>query len=131
MQLERGRPDRAASLRLAIARQVAVGYHRRMIPRREALTQLARLVGRDLFIERFGSPQTTEAEDEELAALTDDRLAEIARGLIAEAASSDDVLDAASAEEYLEDRLRTLADFFSDELQASLRVAFAESTKDW
>ena len=131
MQLERGRPVWAASLRLAIARQVAVGYDRRMIPRREALTQLARLVGRDLFIERFGSPQTTEAEDEELAALTDDRLAEIARGLIAEAASSDDVLDAASAEEYLEDRLRTLADFFSDELQASLRVAFAEGTKDW
>ena len=131
MQLERGRPVWAASLRLAIARQVAVGYHRRRIPRREALTQLARLVGRDLFIERFGSPQTTEAEDEELAALTDDRLAEIARGLIAEAASSDDVLDAASAEEYLEDRLRTLADFFSDELQASLRVAFAEGTKDW
>ena len=131
MQLKRGRPVWAASLRLAIARQVAVGYHRRMIPRREALTQLARLVGLDLFIERFGSPQTTEAEDEELAALIDGRLAEIARGLIAEAAASDDVLDAASAEEYLEDRLRTLADFFSDELQASLRVAFAESTKDW
>ena len=131
MQLERGRPVWAASLRLAIARQVAVGYHRRMIPRREALTQLARLVGLDLFIERFGSPQTTEAGDEELAALIDGRLAEIARGLIAEAAASDDVLDAASAEEYLEDRLRTLANFFSEELQASLRVAFAEGTKDW
>ncbi len=102
-----------------------------MIPRREALTQLARLVGLDLFIERFGSPQTTTAADEELAALIDDRLAEIARGLIAEAAASDDVLDAASAQEFLEDRLRTLADFLSDEQQASLRTAFAQGTKDW
>jgi hypothetical protein len=68
-----------------------------MIPRREALTQLARLVGPELFIERFGSPQTTEAADEELAALIDERRPEIARGLIAEAAASDDVLDASSA----------------------------------
>ena len=102
-----------------------------MIPRREALTQLARLVGLDLFIERFGPPQTTEAADEELAALIDERLGEIARGLTAEAAASDDVLDAASANEYLEDRLRTLADFFSAEQQASLRAAFAEGIKDW
>lgn len=102
-----------------------------MIPRREALTQLARLVGLDLFTERFGPPQTTEAKDEELAALIDDRLGEIARGLTAEAAASDDVLDTASAEEYLEDRLRTLAGFFSEEQQTSLRAAFAEGTKDW
>ena len=102
-----------------------------MIPRREALTQLARLVGPDLFLERFGPPQTTEAADEELAALIDDLLGEIARGLTAEAAASDDVLDAASANEYLEDRLRTLADFFSAEQQASLRAAFAEGIKDW
>ena len=102
-----------------------------MIPRREALTQLARLVGPGLFLERFGPPQTTEAKDEELAALIDDRLGEIACGLTAEAAASDDVLDAASANEYLEDRLRTLADFFSAEQQASLRAAFAEGIKDW
>lgn len=102
-----------------------------MIPRREALTQLARLVGLDLFLERFGPPQTTEATDEELAALIDDRLGEVARGLTAEAAASDDVLDAASAADYLEDRLRTLADFLSEEQQASLRAAFAEGTKDW
>ncbi len=131
MQLERGRPTRAASLHLAVASQAAVGYHRRMIPRREALTQLARLVGLDLFLERFGSPQTTDAADEELAALIEDRLDEIARGLIAEAAASDDVLGAATAEEYLEDRLRTLADFLSEEQQASLRTAFTEGTKDW
>lgn len=102
-----------------------------MIPRREALTQLARLVGLDLFLERFGSPQTTDVADEDLAALVDDRLEEIARGLIAEAAASDDVLDAASAQEFLEDRLRTLADFLSEEQQASLRAAFIQGTKDW
>ena len=115
----------------SVAHQASVGYHRRMIPRREALTQLARLVGLDLFIDRFGPPQTTEAKDEELAALIDDRLGEIARGLTAEAAASDDVLDTASAQEYLEDRLRTLVGFFSEEQRASLRAAFAEGTKDW
>ncbi len=131
MHLERGRPDRAASSHLIVASQAAVGYDRRMIPRREALTQLARLAGLDLFVERFGSPQTTDASDEDLAALIDDRLREIARALIAEAAASDDVLDAASAQEYLEDRLRTLADFLSEEQQASLRAAFIQGTKDW
>lgn len=102
-----------------------------MIPRRETLTQLARLIGIDLYTERFGSPQTTEPTDEELAALIDDRLGEIADGLIAEAAASDDVLDAGSAEEYLADRLRTLAGFLSEQQQTSLRTAFAEGTKDW
>ncbi len=102
-----------------------------MIPRREALTQLARLVGLELFIERFGPPQITDAADEDLAALIDDRLGEVARGLVAEAASSDDVLDSASAQEYLEDRLRILADFLSEEQGASLRAAFTEGTKDW
>ena len=102
-----------------------------MIPRREALTQLARLVGLDLFVERFGSPQTTETADEELAAVVDDRLGEIARGLLAEAAASDDVLNAESAEEYVNDRLRTLADFLSEEQQAALLAAFAEGTQGW
>ena len=102
-----------------------------MIPRRETLTQLARLIGIDLYIERFGSPQTAEPTDEELAVLIDDRLGEIADGLIAEAAASDDVLDAGSAEDYLDDRLRTLAGFLSEGQQTSLRAAFAAGTKDW
>ena len=102
-----------------------------MIPRRETLTQLARLIGSDLFFERFGSPQTADPADEELAALIDDRAGVIAKGLIAEAAASDDVLNAASAQEYLEDRLRTLADFISQEQLESLRAAFIQGTKDW
>ncbi len=102
-----------------------------MIPRREALTQLARLIGNDLFLERFGSPQTAEPADEELATLIDDQLGVIAKGLIAEAAASDDVLDTGSAQEYLEDRLRTLAGFFSEDQLESLRSAFTEGVKDW
>ena len=102
-----------------------------MTPRRQTLTQLARLIGFDLYVDRIGSPQTTEPADEELAALIHERIGEIADGLMAEAAASDDVLDAASAEEYLEDRLRTLAGFFSEEQRVSLRAAFTAGMKDW
>ncbi len=102
-----------------------------MIPHREAMMQLARLISLEHFLERFGSPQTAEPEPEALTALIQERLAAIASGLVGEAAASDDVIDATSAEMYLEDRLRTFSDLIGQEQQGSLRAAFRDSTKDW
>ena len=106
-------------------------YHRLVIPRRERLLQLARLLGIEAFTERFGPPQTAEPPVDALRALVDERLEAIAWALVEEAAASDDVIDAASAASYLEDRLATLGDLLSDEQAERLRAAFREGTAGW
>ena len=108
-----------------------VGYHRRMIPRRESMVQLARLIGLEQFLERFGSPHTAEPNTESLAALVEERLDAIANGLVAEAAASDDVIDRVSAQTFFKDRLKTLGELIGEGNQRALATAFAESTKDW
>lgn len=106
-------------------------YHRPVIPPRERLLQLARLVGLDAFTQRFGSPQTAEPDGDALCALIDERLDDIARSLVEEAAASDDVIDADSAQVYLEDRLGTLGDLLTGGQTERLRDSFRERTKDW
>ena len=106
-------------------------YHRRVAPTRERILQLARLAGVDAFVERFGSPQTAEPDAASLAALIDDRLDAIAAALVEEAAASDDVIDITSAQSYLDDRLRSLADLLSTEQAERIRAAFQERTKAW
>ncbi len=102
-----------------------------MIPQRERLLQLARLAGVDAFTERFGPPQSAAPEPGALRTLVDERLGDIARALVEEAAASDDVTDTTSAVAYLEDRLATLGDLFSAEQVQALRAAFRERTKEW
>ncbi len=104
-----------------------------MIPSRERLLQLARLVGHDVFIERFGPPLLLETEPaaDALSALVEERIDHVARGLVEEAAASDDVIDAASAVAYLEDRLRTLDELLTPQQAARIRSAFREGIASW
>ncbi len=102
-----------------------------MIPTQERLVQLARLAGLDVFSQRFGSPQTAAPEAGALASLVGERLDQIAQGLIEEAAASDDVIDAASAQAYLDDRLRTFGDLFTAENSTAIRAAFQAATEGW
>jgi hypothetical protein len=102
-----------------------------MIPRRERLLQLARLIGNDAFSARFGPPQSAEPAAAALSGLIDERLDEIARALVEEAAASDDVTDAAGAASYLDDRLATLGDLLSSAQAQSIHAAFAELTRGW
>ncbi len=108
-------------------------YHRGVIPSRELLLQLARLVGPLAFAERFGPPLLLETipDVEALRALVEERLDHVARGLVEEAAASDDVIDAASAITYLEDRLRTLDDLLTPQQADRIRSAFREGTAGW
>ncbi len=106
-------------------------YHRPVIPERERLLQLARLVGAEIFAERFGAPQTAAPNADALRALIDERLDHIARMLVEEAAASDDVTDAASALVYLDDRLRTLEAVLAPEQAERVREAFREGTAKW
>lgn len=102
-----------------------------MSPRREQLLQLARLAGAAAFADRFGPPQTADPEVEALRGLVEERLGEVARSLVEEAAASDDVTDIRSAETYLEDRLRTLDDLLTKDQTERIRVGFRDSIKAW
>ena len=106
-------------------------YHRRVIPPPERLTQLARLIGLDAFVERFGAPQTAQPADDDLRALVAKRLDHIAQALVEEAAASDDVIDGPSAQAYLEDRLRTLGDVLTEQQAEQLHSAFSTKTSEW
>jgi hypothetical protein len=102
-----------------------------VIPPQERLTQLARLLGLDAFVERFGPPQSARPAEGDLRALIAERLDHIATALVDEAAASDDVIDGASAQAYVEDRLRTLADALDAEQTEHLRQTFHERTREW
>lgn len=95
------------------------------------MLQLARLLGGGAFEQRFGPPREAEPEPDALRALVDERLGDIARALVEEAAASDDVIDRASAGGYLDDRLRTLDDLLTPDQAARLREAFRQQTEHW
>ena len=103
----------------------------------EALQQLARILGRDDFARRLGLPsgQLPPALTPEQAAtvhdLTAARADDIARALLEEAAACDDVIDAASAFAYLEDRLAFLAGLLSEESRSRVREGFASVARGW
>ena len=106
-------------------------YHRLVIPQRERLLQIARLAGGEAFLKRFGPPQTAEPAIEALRAFVGERLDAIAEALVAEAAASDDVIDAGSAASYLDDRLRTLGDLLTEEQAERVRTSFRVATAEW
>jgi len=85
------------------------------------LTQLARLLGAagdGLDVRR-------------LRALLDERLDRLARGLLEEAVASDDVVDAASAEAYLEDRLAFFGDILTEEQRGRVKEAYMQAVRRW
>ena len=106
-------------------------YHPPVSLQRDRLLQIARLVGAEAFAERFGPPQTAQPDLDALRALVEERLDQVAQRLVEEAAASDDVIDAASAAAYLEDRLRTLGDVLTPGQAERIRAAFEECTVAW
>ena len=108
-------------------------YHRCVIPPRQQLLQLARLIGLDAFADRFGSPRLVDGmpDPDALSALVDERLEDVAAHLVEEAAASDDVTDRASANGYLEHRLRTLRELISQDQSTRIEGIFGERTAEW
>jgi len=85
------------------------------------LAQLARLLG-----------AAVEGLDvQRLRALLDERLDRLARGLLEEAVASDDVVDAASAEAYLDDRLAFFGDILTEEQRRRVREAYMQAVRRW
>lgn len=106
-------------------------YHRSMLPRQERLRQLARLVGHDVFVARFGPLDSATPSAGALRTLIDERSDEIVIALVGEAAASDDVIDPESAQAFVDDRLRTLSDLLTPEQADRLRTAFVAKTSGW
>lgn len=98
------------------------------------LAQLARLLGAgELHDASVGKgPAGVEGVDlDGLRALVDERLERLARGLLEEATASDDVLDAASAETYLEDRLAFFGELLSEGQRGRVRELFMATAHRW
>ena len=66
-----------------------------------------------------------------LSALVDERLGYVAARLVEKAAASDDVTDRASANGYLEHRLRTLRELISPDQSTRIEGIFGERTAEW
>ena len=93
------------------------------------VTQLARLLGRpDLLswdVESDGGPRA------DLERAIEDGLERLVQGLLEEAAASDDVVDAASAGAFIEDRLAFLGDLLTEDQRHRLREACRRVTAGW
>jgi hypothetical protein len=104
---------------------------------RAALVQLARLLGKEEFYRRLSLAEgvdLTALDDERLAALRSlmgERLVFLTEGLAVEAVVNDDVIDAASAKVYLEDRLTFFGELLTEEQRQAVRKGFARLTKRW
>ena len=102
-----------------------------------AIIQLARLLGKEEFYRRLSLTEGAEppALDEErlaaLRSLVDERPEALAEGLAIEAVVSDDVVDAASAKVYLEDRLAFFGELLTEEQRRAVRKGFQRLTKRW
>ncbi|OGO07609.1 MAG: hypothetical protein A2Y61_00020 [Chloroflexi bacterium RBG_13_60_13] len=102
-----------------------------------AIVQLARLLGKEEFYRRLSLTEGAEppALDEErlaaLRSLVDERPEALAEGLAVEAVVSDDVVDAASAKVYLEDRLAFFGELLTEEQRRVVRAAFGRLVKRW
>ncbi len=100
------------------------------IPSPIQLAQLARLLG----AEELHSALARQGEGIDvgrLQAFLGERLERLARGLLEEAVASDDVVDAASAEMYLEDRLAFFGELLSEGQRQRVRELYLEAVRRW
>ena len=104
---------------------------------RLAIVQLARLLGKEEFYRRLplaegAEPQGLDTERmAALRSLVDERLGILTEALAVEAVVSDDVINAASAMVYLEDRLAYFGELLTEEQRRAIRKGFARLTKPW
>jgi hypothetical protein len=103
----------------------------------EAILQLARLTGRDAFLQAIGQSSGEEPAElsdqqlEDVHALVDASINRIASGVLDEAMASDDVIDSASALVYLDDRLDFLGDLLTREQRENISAKVEGQVKSW
>ena len=96
------------------------------------LAQLARLLGAEELHSALARQGKGEGMDVgRLRAFLGERLERLARGLLEEAVASDDVVDAASAETYLDDRLAFFGELLSEGQRRRVRELYLEAVRRW
>lgn len=97
------------------------------------IRQLARLLGDEALPERLSAGEDTLSDEQtqRLRASVEAGLARIAQGLLEEAVASDDVVDAASADAFLEDRLHFLGDLLTEEQRQAIREEYRRTSERW
>jgi len=104
---------------------------------RLAIVQLARLLGKAEFYRHLSLAEGAEPpalDAERLAALRSlvgEQLGVLTEALAVEAVVNDDVIDAASAKVYLEDRLAFFGELLTEEQRRGVRKGFERLTKRW
>lgn len=102
-----------------------------------AIIQLSRILGRDEFYRRLSLPKgqegqaLTPAQVALVQDLAQERLPQLADALLEEALASDDILDAAAADAYLEERLAFFAELLTEEQQKAIRRRYRRVTALW
>ena len=103
----------------------------------EAIQQMARILGRDEFAQRLGLPvdrtpsSLTLEQIRALHSLAGEHSDDLVRAMLEEAAACDDVISAASALAYLDDRLAFLGELLTEEQKDRVRARFAEYASKW
>ena len=106
------------------------------MPHLEALQQLARILGRERLAQRLGlqvplPDRLTPDQATALQSLVEEHIQDLVRAMLEEAAACDDVLDAASALAYLDDRLAFWGDLLSKGQKERIRVGFQAYASRW
>jgi hypothetical protein len=97
------------------------------------LRQLARLLGDEaLSIEPFeAGDDLSQEKRQRLQAAVEAHLPRIVQGLLEETVASDDVVDAGSADAFLEDRLLFLGDLLTEEQRQAIREGYRKASRRW
>lgn len=97
------------------------------------IRQLARLLGDEALLASLSADEGTLSDEqrERLHASVEGSLQRLVQGLLEEAVASDDVVDAASVDAFLEDRLLFLGDLLTDEQSRAIREECRKASHRW
>jgi hypothetical protein len=97
------------------------------------IRQLARLLGDEALPAALAADEgaVPVEQRERLRASVEAGLPRIAQGLLEEAVASDDVVDAASADAFLEDRLGFLGDLLTEAQRQAIREEYRRASQRW
>jgi hypothetical protein len=97
------------------------------------IRQLARLLGDEALPASVSADEGALSSEqmERLRASVEASLPRLAQGLLEEAVASDDVVDTASADAFLEDRLLFLGDLLTEEQSRAIREEYRKASERW
>ena len=103
----------------------------------EVMQQMERILGRDELFRALGLPagdlpiNLTAEQRVEIDQLIETRIDELVRAMLEEAAACDDVVNTATALDYVEDRLSFLGELVNEDQRRRVRDGFERFASRW